>query len=84
MTTATGNTIDAGGAFTFEKFYEMLEMIEWTLDDDDELSHPSLVMHPEMADKLPEITPEQRARLDALKQRKHEELLARRRRRRLS
>jgi len=87
VTESTGNVVDAGGAFTFEKFYEALEMIDWSLDDDDQLSMPQLVVHPDTAEKLqalPELTAEQKAALDDLKRRKHEELLARRRRRRLS
>ncbi len=85
VTTATGNTFDAGGRpLTFEMVYEMLDKIEWTLDDDDELSTPSLVMHPDTAAKLPTVTPEQLKMVEELKARKLEELLAKRRRRRLS
>jgi hypothetical protein len=85
ITTATGNTLDAGGRpLTFEMLYEMLDKIEWTLDENDELSTPSLVMHPDTASKLPQPTPEQVKMLEELKARKLEELLAKRRRRRLS
>lgn len=39
ITTATGNTHDAGGGpLTFKMLYEMLDKIEWTLDENDELS----------------------------------------------
>lgn len=86
VTESTGNVIDAKGEkFSFEMFVEMLETIEWSLDDDDELVMPSLLMHPNQAKNLPsEATPEQRAIVDELKRRKKEELLAKRRRRRLS
>jgi hypothetical protein len=85
ITTVTGNTIDAkGGPFTFEMLYEMLDRMEWTLDENDELSTPSIVMHPDTVPKLPEQTPHQLRMIEELKARKLEELLARRRRRRLS
>jgi hypothetical protein len=85
ITTATGNTFDAGGRPpTFEMVYEMLDKIEWTLDENDELSKPSLVMHPDMVSKLPQPTPEQEKMIEDLKARKLEELLAKRRCRRLS
>lgn len=86
VTESTGNVIDAKGEkFSFEMFVEMLETIEWSLDDDDELVMPSLLMHPNQAKNLPsEATAEQRAIVDELKRRKKEELLAKRRRRRLS
>ena len=85
ITTATGNTFDAGGRPpTFVMVYEMLDKIEWALDENDELSTPSLVMHPDTASKLPRPTPEQEKMIEELKARKLEELLAKRRRRRLS
>jgi hypothetical protein len=84
VTESTGNVVNAGGKFTFEHFYEMLDKIEWSLTEDDELSLPEIVLHPDSVKDLPEMTREQEATLDELKRRKHEELLARRRRRRLS
>jgi len=85
ITTATGNTFDAEGRpFAFEMLYETLDKMEWTLDENDELSTPSIVMHPDTASKLPQPTPEQVKMLEELKARKLEELLAKRRRRRLS
>jgi hypothetical protein len=85
ISTATGNTLDAGGRPpTFEMLYEMLDKIEWTLDENDELSTPNLVMHPDTASKLPQPTTEQVKMIEELKARKLEELLAKRRRRRLS
>ena len=85
VTTATGNTHDAeGGPLTFEMLYEMLDKIEWTLDENDELSTPSLVMHPDMVSKFSQPTPEQTQMIEELKARKLEELRAKRRRRRLS
>ncbi len=88
VTEATGNVVDAGGQLTFDTVYELLDKMEWPdVDADDRQVLPSIVAHPDTAERiasLPEPTPEQQARLDALKQRKHEESLARRRRRRLS
>jgi hypothetical protein len=86
VTESTGNKVDAGGKkFSFELLVEMLEKIEWSLDDDDELVMPSIVMHPNQMKNLPsEATPEQEAIMDDLKRRKREELLAQRRSRRLS
>jgi hypothetical protein len=85
VTEATGNVVNAEGSPpTFELIYDMLDKIVYSLDDDDELQMPSMIMHPDMVKKLPTLTPEQEAALDELKQRKREELLAKRRRRRLS
>jgi hypothetical protein len=86
VTEKMGNVVAAKGkSFDFETVIEALEKIEWTLYDNDELVLPQFVMHPDTAKNLPaEPTPEQAARLDELTQRKREELLARRRTRRLS
>lgn len=84
VTQATGNIVKASGEPTFEAIYEALDRMEWTLTEDDELSLPTLVMHPETIEKLPVLTPEQEQALEDLKRRKLEELLAGRRRRRLS
>lgn len=86
VTESTGNVVDAGGEkFSFELLVETLEKIEWSLNDDDEVVMPSIVMHPDQRKNLPsEATPEQQAILNELIQRKREELLANRRRRRLS
>ena len=66
ITTATGNKLDAGGRpLTFEMLYEMLDKIEWTLDENDELFTPSLA-GPDTA-KLPQPTPEQVKMLEELK-----------------
>lgn len=86
VTESTGNVVDAGGKkFSFELLVETLEKIEFSLDEDDELVMPSMIMHPDQMKNLPaEASPEQKAILDELKLRKREELLAKRRRRRLS
>lgn len=88
VTEATGNVIDAGGNFTFETFYELLEKLEWPdVDENGNQVLPSIVANPDTVERiasLPDPTPEQQARLDSLKERKHEESLARRRSRRLS
>ena len=88
VTEGTGNVIDAGGQqVSFELIYEMLERIEFSVDENDELIMPSLLIHPNQAEKLQELGPltsDQERRMAELKQRKREEALARRRRRRLS
>lgn len=87
ITDHTGQVTDAGGQFSFKVLYEALEKLEWSLTDTGELSMPEIVMHPDTyaeVSKLPPLTKEQAKRLDALKKRKHEELLAGRRSRRLS
>jgi hypothetical protein len=88
VTEATGNVVDAGGQkFSFDLFYEMLSKIDFGVDENDELVLPSLVMHPEQLKQIQGMgppTPEQERRLAELKERKREEALARRRRRRLS
>lgn len=83
VTEATGNVASVPG-LTFEAFLESLEMMQWSLTDDDELSLPSLLVNPDDVDKFPPLTDEQTAQLEALKSRKHNELLAQRRHRRLS
>jgi len=85
VTESTGNVIDAGGEkFSFELMLKSLEQIEWSLDEDDELVMPGVLMHPDQAKNLPEEKPEHLAAVEDLKRRKKEELLAQRRRRRLS
>lgn len=88
VTEGTGNVTDAGGRpFGFDVLYETLEKLEFSVDENDELVMPSLVIHPTQAEKLrdlPPLTDEQQRKLDELKERKREEALARRRRRRLS
>ena len=72
ITDATGNVVDAGGQFTFEVLYEALEGLEYTLDENDELVMPTLVMHPDDAKQLQELGPptdEQNQKLAALRER---------------
>jgi hypothetical protein len=84
VTEATGNVVATGGEITFEAIYQALDKMEWSLTDDNELSLPAFVMHPDTVEKLPPQTPEQERAMEELKARKLEELLAQRRRRRLS
>ena len=88
VTEGTGNVTDAAGRpFGFDVLYEALENLEFSVDENDELVMPSLLMHPTQAEKLrdlPPLTDEQQRKLDELKERKRKEALARRRRRRLS
>lgn len=83
VTEATGNVVDAKGKSVYDAMIEMMETIELTLDDDDELSLPSAWMNPKTMENLPPPTPEQEARMEELKKERLAELLARRRSRRL-
>lgn len=84
VTESVGNVVKADGELRFEHFYEMLERMEWSLTDDGELSMPQIVMHPDALKKFPAPTAEQEEAVEELKRRKHKDLLARRRSRRLS
>lgn len=84
VTEATGNVVDSAGPLTFEKFYEVVSRIERSLTDDDQLAPLNIVMSPELMRNLPEQTPDQIQKIADLEQRQLEELLAKRRRRRLS
>ncbi len=83
ITEATGNVVSAKGKSVYDAMIEMMENIELSLDDDGELSLPSALMSPKMMENLPAPTPEQEARMEELKKERLEELLARRRSRRL-
>jgi hypothetical protein len=63
VTEATGNVVDAKGKPSFDSIYEMLDKIESGLTDDDKLSMPRSVMNPSDDEKLPELTEQQRAKL---------------------
>src|SRR5664279_1546132 len=57
VTESTGNLIDAGGEkLSFDLILESLEQIEWSLDEDNELVMPSVLMHPNQMKNLPEET----------------------------
>jgi hypothetical protein len=84
ITSATGNITNASGRPMIEVLIEALETIELTLNDNDELEMPSVLMNPADVAKLPKPTPDQERRLEEVRQRRLEELLARRRSRRLS
>lgn len=84
VTEATGNVVNAQGRPTFEAVYEMLDTIEYGLTDDDKLSLPTMWVHPDTLAKLPAFTDEQQQQIADLQERKLNDLLARRRRRRLS
>jgi hypothetical protein len=83
ITEATGNVIDAEGRPAAEVIIEALETIELGLTDDDELSLPAIYMNPSTIENLSPPTPEQEVRIEEIKKEKLEELLARRRHRRL-
>lgn len=88
VTEATGNSVNAGGKrLDHDVMYEVLEKMEFSLDKNDELVMPTLIMHPDQAEKLRDLPPPteaQRRKMEELKVRKKEEALARRRSRRLS
>lgn len=84
VTEATGNVVDSGGPPTWEKVYEMMSTVERSLTDEDQLSPLDIVMSPAARRSLPAQTPEQAEKFAELEKRQLEELLAKRRRRRLS
>lgn len=84
VTSATGNVVDAKGKVTFDAMLEAMEVMEWGLTDDDQLSMPTVVLHPDQLAKMEPPSPEQQKQLEELQDRKLSELLSRRRRRRLS
>jgi len=86
ITDHTGQVTHSPQPVSFDAIYEALDRIEWSLKPNGEIAIPSVFMHPDTAEKLEQLpfTPEQEAKLEALKVRKHEDLLARRRSRRLA
>jgi hypothetical protein len=84
---AAGQTVDAGGrSLDHDLLLEALEGVEITFDAEGNPQMPTLVVHPEMADKiaaLPPATPEQEQRFADMMQRKKDEFIARRRSRQL-
>jgi hypothetical protein len=84
LTAATGMVTDATGRPTFEAIYEMLDRKEWSLTEDDQLAMPTIVGGSAVRNLFSTLTEEQQGRLDDLLRRKYEELIARKRRRRLS
>jgi hypothetical protein len=84
VTDHTGQVVRSSDPVSFDAIYEGLDRMEWSLKPNGDLALPNIFMHPDAAKKLEQLlplTPEQEAKLDALKARKHEELLARRNRR---
>lgn len=78
---ATGNTIDAAGRDPIDAIIDSLEALEMSLDDDGQLSLPTLVIG-QGAD-LPMPTPQQQERVREVMKRKEEQARARRPDRRL-
>lgn len=87
VTDYTGQVVRSSDPVSFDAIYEALDRMDWSLKPNGELALPGIFVHPDTAKKLEQLlplTPEQEAKLEALKARKHEELLARRRSRRLA
>jgi len=83
----TGQVVRSSDPVSFDAIYEGLDRMDWSLKPNGELALPSIFMHPDAAKRLEQLLPltaDQEAKLEALKARKHEELLARRRSRRLA
>ena len=83
----SGNAVNfSSGDITHERVLEMLEKMEFDVDENDMPIGLTLVTSPAMAEKLqslPPLTPEQQARWDDLIRRKKEAQRARKRTRRL-
>lgn len=87
LCSATGNSIDAGGApISHDLILDMLETVEISFDEVGEPKMPTMVVSPEMADKLralPLPTVEQMRRREEILERKRNEFNARKRHRKL-
>lgn len=80
---ATGNVVDAQGQSIWEAQLEMLETIEIHFDEDGNPTLPSLVLHPDTADKLGDPPDGFVERFNEILTRRRDEWLAQRRTRRL-
>jgi len=72
-TEKTGNIVDGKGKSIHETLYEMLEMLEPVLDENGELSMPTIMLHPDSYERLQNLTkenPEFTERFEALKLKK--------------
>ena len=87
VTNATGNAVDAGGKpFSWDYYNDVIEKMPLEFADDGKPHLPTLVMHPNLFEKIKEIepTPEQLARRSRILERKRAEFNAQKRTRRLS
>jgi len=85
MLEATGQASDAGGRpLSWDMLIEGYEKLDIDFDDEGKPKLPSVVMHPDMFEKLGPPTKEHLARIDEIVARKKKEFDARRRSRRLS
>lgn len=80
----TGNTVNANGKFTYEKFIEVVDKMPIDFDDETgEPRMPSLYIHPDMAGQVKELiqeaesNPENKSRFEQIMERKKEEWRAR-------
>lgn len=84
---AVGTSVDAEGQpFSFDLFNDMLEKFHMEFDEEGEPILPTLITHPEMAERITGMTPtpEQERRRAEIIKRKREEHYAKKRTRRLS
>lgn len=82
----SGQTVDSGGdGFSYDLFLDMLEKIEISFDKNNEPIKPTLIMHPDVAEKIKEIKPtkEQELREKLIWERKKVDFIAKKRIRRL-
>jgi hypothetical protein len=80
---ATGNVVSGEGRSFWDAMLETLETISISFDEDGNPSLPSIVMHPDMADKLGEPPPGHQDRCNEIIARRRDEWMAGRRTRRL-
>jgi len=86
ITENAGQVIDAGGRpFSGALFLELLEKIQIDFDDNGKPRMPTLIVSPEMAERLAQNppTPDEMRQFDALIEKKRKEFYARRRVRKL-
>ncbi len=87
VTTAVGNVVDAGGRpFSWDYCNDLLEKMAIDFDDDGKPTLPTIVMHPDLFEKIKNIEPtqEQLVRKSEILERKRVEFYAQKRTRRLS
>jgi hypothetical protein len=82
LSEATGNIVDAGGKpLTFDLVLDAIETMDLLFDDDDNPILPNLVVNPQT--RVPEMSDDEKARLEGILERKRDAYIAGKRHRTL-
>ena len=83
---AVGNSVDAGGEYTYTTYLKAIEQIEISFDEDGKPLMPELYGHPDTIEKIRKCQPteEEKNKLLGILERKRREYFAQKRTRRLS